>query len=133
MEVNNQSDIILYHNCDMTTLGERVKARRKELRLTQKELASKSGVSQTTISDMERGRNSGSREIAMLARALKVSSYWLATNSGPKEIEENEPPRRPFVANFHRSDGEAIRADWANVGGDIKKAMQRKTGRGRVP
>lgn len=88
MYVNNSSDIILYHNCDMTTLGERVKAKRKALGLTQKELALKAGVSQTTVSDMERGRNSSSREIALLARALKAETYWLATGKGIDVAEE---------------------------------------------
>lgn len=90
--VNNQSDIILYHNCDMTTLGQRVKARRKELGMTQEELASKSGVSQTTISDMERGRNSTSREIALLARTLQSSAYWLATGKGIDAPDQKDPP-----------------------------------------
>lgn len=66
----------------MVTFGERVKARRKELRLTQQELARKSGLSQTTISDIERGRNDGSRDIVPLAKALGKSPEWVLTGRG---------------------------------------------------
>lgn len=57
---------------------------RKRLKLTQKQLAAASGVSQTTISDIERGRNETSADIVALARALKVTAEWLADGVGEK-------------------------------------------------
>lgn len=72
-----------YHNSDMNSFRDRVRKKRIELGLSQAELAKASGMSQTTISDIERGRNDGSREIVALAGALRVSSEWLSTGKGP--------------------------------------------------
>lgn len=83
-ECNRQSDIFLYQNCDMETFANRVRIRRKEMGLSQKELARLSGLSQTTISDIERGRNDASREIVELAAALQCRSHWLKTGDGPR-------------------------------------------------
>lgn len=69
----------------MTTFAKRLKATREERDLTQKALAELSGISQTTISNIESGRNQGSVEIFALARALGVSPEWLAEGTGPKE------------------------------------------------
>lgn len=70
----------------MNTFRDRVKNRRKELGLSQDALAKKAGLSQTTISDIERGRNDGSREILDLACALKVQPHWLVSGAMPKEL-----------------------------------------------
>jgi phage repressor protein C with HTH and peptisase S24 domain len=67
----------------MNTFSERVRNRRKELGLSQLELAKKAGLSQTTISDIERGRNDGSRELMPLAKALKVRPEWLSDGTIP--------------------------------------------------
>ena len=82
----------------MKTLGDRIRARRRVLCLTQKELAKKSGLSQTTISDIERGRNVGSREIISLANALLCRVEWLGTGEGPQNA-------------LTAQDAEAIEAD----------------------
>jgi SOS-response transcriptional repressor LexA len=63
----------------MDNLQERLRARRKELKLTQAQLAKRAGVSQTTIADIERGRNKGSAELATIAHALQTDAYWLTT------------------------------------------------------
>lgn len=68
----------------MNSFGDRVKAERLALGLSQKQLGSMSGLSQTTISDIERGRNVSSSEIIPLARALKVPADWLADGRDPK-------------------------------------------------
>lgn len=57
---NRQSDLYMYDNCDMNDLGKRLLDARNARGLTQKELSMKSGVSQATISDIERGRNESS-------------------------------------------------------------------------
>lgn len=62
-----------------STFSERVLLARKAKGLTQKELAQKAGVSQATISDIERGRNSSSLEVPALAKALGLSIDALAT------------------------------------------------------
>lgn len=89
--VNNQSDIFLYHTSDMGTFGERLREARKEAKLTQGQLASKSGLSQTTISDIERGRNAGSTEAPALAAVLGVEALWLSDGKLPKYRSVREP------------------------------------------
>ena len=82
---NRQSGPVMYHNRDMSTFASRVRSRRKELGLSQAELAKRGKLSQTTISDIERGRNDASREIVELAVALQCSPEWLKTGQGPME------------------------------------------------
>lgn len=50
--------------------------------MTQTELRKRAGVSQTTVSDMERGRNATTTNLVAFARALKVSAEWLETGKG---------------------------------------------------
>ena len=56
-------------------MGWRVKERREELRLSQEELAAKSGVSRQTISmiETEAGKNVSSRTLVKLAAALDTT------------------------------------------------------------
>lgn len=89
---NRPCDTLVYHNCDMKTFADRVRAARKAAGLTQKQLAAKSGLSQTTISDIERGRNETSADVVALARALKVLAEWLADGKGPRNLEEARNP-----------------------------------------
>ena len=80
---NNFSVIAIDHNCDMGTFGTRLHHARKAAGFSQALLAKKSGLSQATISDIERDRNSGSSEVVKLAKALDVSALWLADGLGP--------------------------------------------------
>lgn len=70
----------------METFGDRVREARKKRGMTQKQLAAASGLSQTTISDIERGRNASSADIVALARAVGVSAEWLADGRGPRTL-----------------------------------------------
>lgn len=69
----------------MQTFSDRVRARRIELGLSQVELAKKAGLSQSTVAQIERGRNSRSAHILNLAEALKVHPRWLEGGDGPKD------------------------------------------------
>ena len=82
---NRQIGYAMYHNRDMSTFASRVRSRRKELELSQAELAKRSKLSKTTISDIERGRNDASREIVELAVALQCAPERLKTGQGPME------------------------------------------------
>ena len=84
----------------MTTFGQRVREARKEAKLTQPQLAKAAGLSQTTISDIERGRNSGSSEVTSLARALNVTPEWLAEGRLPKRIISIVGETEPLVPQF---------------------------------
>ena len=70
----------------MKTLGERVKTKRLEKGWSQQELADKSRLSQTTIADIERGRNQGSSHITNIANALGEDPHWLATGHKSRHV-----------------------------------------------
>lgn len=65
-------------------LGERIKTRRLELGLDQKDLAQRLGVGQPTLCEWERGKFRPHRtRIAVIAKALRVptktvTAWWLA-------------------------------------------------------
>lgn len=79
----------------MKTLQERLKHARKEAFLTQAQLSDRSGLSQSTIAQIESGRNSGTRFADRLAKALGVSLSWLLTGEGAVSEQPLVPhPRR---------------------------------------
>lgn len=61
----------------MTTLGENLKTIRKAKKMTQKELAQKSGVKQSVISDLETGNAKSTGSIIELASALGITAEEL--------------------------------------------------------
>lgn len=62
----------------LTMKSERIKQRRKELRLTQQELGKAVGVSKATISQWEAGDTSPNGEnLARLAKAMRTEISWL--------------------------------------------------------
>jgi SOS-response transcriptional repressor LexA len=62
-----------------TSLGQRIKARRKALGLSQERLGELAGVDQTVISKLERGDVQETSRIAGLANVLQCDALWLAT------------------------------------------------------
>ena len=95
--VNRPSDIGSYENADMktivkdkTTLSGRMRLAREHARLTQAQLAKKTGISQPTISDLERGEQKKSAYTTQIAHACRVSPLWLATGRGDMDATEEE-------------------------------------------
>ena len=70
-------------------IGNRVKARRKELGLTQVDLARISGITQSSLSNIETGETKSLRGMTLigLARALRTTTRWIMTGKGPHEPE----------------------------------------------
>ncbi len=65
-------------NYDSKILGERIKSRRKELRITQKELGDRIGFTKSSISRIEHGSRVVSIEnINKIASVLEVDQKWL--------------------------------------------------------
>lgn len=60
-------------------MGDRIKARRCELGLSQEELASRAGISRVQVSNLERGecKNAQGRTVMALAMALETTVDWL--------------------------------------------------------
>lgn len=65
----------------MTLPGGRIKARRKELGLTQVQLARLCGITQSSLSDLENGESimPKSETLMRLSKALAVSQAWIMT------------------------------------------------------
>jgi len=62
--------------------SQRLKAARKHANLTQAELSKAVGITQTSISDLERGKSASSTFSASIARICGVSALWLETGEG---------------------------------------------------
>lgn len=69
----------------MNTLSERLLMARKAKKLTQLELAKKAGLTQATVSDIERGRSQTTAEAPALAKALGISLDYLLTGKEQQE------------------------------------------------
>lgn len=83
----------------LTKFAINVKARRKSLKLTQGQLAKLAGLSQTTISDVERGRNETSAAIVHLAKALRCTAESLMGEENFVEMSaEEHAALMPLVA-----------------------------------
>lgn len=66
----------------MKTLATRLAWAREQKKLSQAQLAKKSGVSQSTIGNLEAGTRLTARNITVIATALEVNPIWLAEGKG---------------------------------------------------
>lgn len=70
-------------------MKDRLKLLRKELRITQQELADRVGISRGNIAAYEVGKNSPSDAvISLICREFNVNEEWLRTGAGEMFIEE---------------------------------------------
>ena len=76
----------------MSTLGENLKRIRKAKKITQKELAQKSGVKQSVISDLETGNAKSTGSILELANALGVTAEELKKGTFDESTLTNVAP-----------------------------------------
>ncbi|MDC4449011.1 helix-turn-helix domain-containing protein [Acinetobacter baumannii] len=82
----------------MATLGENLKAIRKAKKMTQKELALKSGVKQSVISDLETGNAKSTGSILELANALGVTAEELKKGVFGELVTSNVAPVQARMA-----------------------------------
>lgn len=108
---NRQSDVISHDNCHMETFGERLRRRRKKFGMRQSDLGRAANLSQTTISDIERGRNAGSTELSALARALRCRVEWLETGSLPEDDEGLSLKEWALIEKFRALPDDAAQDD----------------------
>ncbi len=69
----------------MENFAKRAKTRRKELGLSQEEVATLSGLKQPDVSKIELGKINQTTQILELAKALECNPEWLKTGEGPME------------------------------------------------
>ena len=86
------------------SIGSRVKQARKAAKMTQAELAARTGLNQSTISDLEVGKSHGTTYVASLASAMGVSPLWVETGKGPMTVESSSDitpveEDNPFLEN----------------------------------
>ena len=92
LKVNRKSDSFGADNIGMS-IGSRIREARKRAKLTQGELASKVGLKQGSISELETGESTGTTLIASFAAALGVNALWLETGKGlpnPSPLPDQE-------------------------------------------
>ena len=66
------------------TISERIFERLKQLSMTQKEFAEKTGILQSTISEWKKNKtNPSSDKILAICKALDVSPHWLLSGVDP--------------------------------------------------
>ncbi|USD68103.1 S24 family peptidase [Vibrio sp. SCSIO 43136] len=73
------------------TIGERIRRVRKELKLSQQELAKRVGVSATSVVFWERDENKP-KDLIAVCEVLRVNPNWLKTGQGEREITSNIVP-----------------------------------------
>jgi len=92
---------------NLNSLGQRILARRKELKLTQREAAKLAGVAHVTISQWERDETQpvGAR-LFSLAKALSCTPTWLLF--GDEEHTPIPPDELPFESQLSEKHKELI-------------------------
>lgn len=68
-----------------SSLGERMRCRRREKGWTQEQLAAMAGTNQAVIQKIENGRSLRPRRINEIAAALEVSPSWLMFGDAPAD------------------------------------------------
>lgn len=73
------------------TVGQRLRAARLLLGISQSQVAARAGVSQVSIQHLESGRNENSRHLIHLAEAVGVRPEWLLTGKNPMTANTPQP------------------------------------------
>lgn len=96
-------------NC--TTMGERLRAIRKELRLTQGEFGARIGVKANTITNYETGtRMPSDAMILSICTAYNLDQHWLRTGEGePYRQRSREDEIAAFLADVLRDEDDSFR------------------------
>jgi len=99
------------------TIGSRIREQRTALGLSQLALASRAGVTQGLIAQIERGDNKGSKHIVAISRALGVSAEWLADGTGA-------PPGPPSGRDFRTRENQQLLDAWQNANPEAREVAR---------
>lgn len=87
----------------METIGSRVKHRREELGLSQKDVADHCGISQAAVAKIEDGRTRRPRNLLELSEILKTSSQWLLFGTGGHDVYSQDAIASGGLHDAHRN------------------------------
>ncbi|OWB26834.1 XRE family transcriptional regulator [Xanthomonas oryzae pv. oryzicola] len=91
----------------MDTIGSRVRRERELQGIERRELAAKTGVGYSTLSELERGGMQTTTKLRVIADALGVSLQWLETGKGEKKPSIPVSP----VLETEKRTGDYVRVD----------------------
>ena len=84
-----------HYDWNMESMADRVRTRRKQLKMSQASLAKAARVSQSTIAHIELGRNE-TKNLLEIADALKVDPRWLKDGGQMIEVGSAAPRAEEF-------------------------------------
>ena len=91
------------------TISERIIERMKQLSMTQREFAAKTGIKESTISEWKKNKtNPSSDKILGICKALDVSPEWLLSGVDPAASRNKN--REYYVVDVHTDTGILIEA-----------------------
>lgn len=112
------------------TLGARVKARRKELKMTQPELAKLAGIKQPSLSEIETGETKLVKgdTLMRLAAALQMNPEFLRTGKGNPApgIDPNVDEAEVLSIFRQMKKHPGVQSAWVDAGHALLRAIQPK-------
>ncbi|MCP2517426.1 helix-turn-helix domain-containing protein [Achromobacter mucicolens] len=118
------------------TFGERLKESRRAANLTQKQVATKVGMAQATLSQLEGDTYPTSTYTPRLAHLYGVSARWLADGDGPRSSSEADAEPAATAWPFERVTLEQFASLPRSVKADIEDYIEMKiskAGGGKTP
>ena len=92
-------------------MNERLKKIRTDIKLTQKQMSEKIGVTEATVSRMESGKSSITEQtIKMLCNEFNINETWLRTGEGEMYVvSEQDEELAEALAEISLSDNEKLK------------------------
>lgn len=99
-----------------TTMSERIKQIRKGKDISQEEFGNKIGITRSSVSLLESGRNNPSEQtIKLICQEFSVNELWLRTEQGnPDEKLEGEERYALNIGKLQNTDDETVMR-WVNA------------------
>lgn len=100
----------------ITTMSERIKQIRKGKDISQEEFGNKIGITRSSVSLLESGRNNPSEQtIKLICQEFSVNELWLRTGQGnPDEKLEGEERYALNIGKLQNTDNETVMR-WVNA------------------
>lgn len=102
-------------------MGQRIKVRRKKLKMSRPELVKRSGIPYSTLADIENERQKSSTALHIIAKVLQTTPEWLSDEAGPEEA--GETMESPLTLREQQ-----LLAAFRDAGKDLREAIERVAG-----